>query len=113
MMSDVLTTILYFQRSVGVSMAYACVSRALRGLTALAAAIAGLACRVEADPRAAPPKPHLEVWSGGEAFTAVWSAYSGAGWAPFGSVHEDGLRLRAVLGTGAYDGGRVAFADVL
>jgi hypothetical protein len=43
----------------------------------------------------------------------VWSAYSGASWAPFGSVREDGLRLRAVLGAGAYRGGTVAFGDVL
>jgi hypothetical protein len=108
-------------------MAYRCPSRVLPGLTALAVAIAGLACRGQADPPKQPDAvarvphpvksqletPRLEMWAGGQAFAAVWSAYSGASWAPFGSVREDGLRLRAVLGAGAYDGGSVAFADML
>jgi cellulose biosynthesis protein BcsS len=103
-------------------MAYRCPWSALLGLTALAVAIAELACPVQADtleqPAQIPPQPqletpHLEMWAGGQGFAAEWSAYSGASWAPFGSVCEDGLRLRAVLGSGAYAGGRLAFADVL
>jgi hypothetical protein len=40
-------------------------------------------------------KPHLEFYSGAEAFRHAWSLYSGATFAPFGSILEDGLRLRA------------------
>jgi hypothetical protein len=87
------------------------------GLTVLAVAIAALACRAQAEPpqqpALVPEQPHLELWAGGQAFAGVWSAYSGTSWAPFGSVRKDGLRLRAVFGSGAYDGGSVAFADVL
>ena len=88
----------------------------------MAVALAELECLARADspkqpgqslPQPQPDTPHVEMWAGGQAFAAVWSAYSGASWAPFGSVREDGLRLRAVLGAGAYDGGRLAFADVL
>jgi hypothetical protein len=32
----------------------------------------------------------------------VWSLYAGGSYAPFGSVREDGFRLRAVAGYGAY-----------
>jgi hypothetical protein len=96
-------------------MAHHCPS--LPGLTALAFAIAGLASPAQADPPKAPdavaPQPWLETWSGGQVLGAMWSAYGGASWAPFGSVHEDGLRLRATLGTGGYDGGMAAFAEVL
>jgi hypothetical protein len=84
---------------------------------ALAVAIAVLACRAQAEPpkqpAPVPEQPHLEMWAGGQAFAGVWSAYTGVTWAPFGSVRADGLRLRTVAGSGAYDGGRVAFADVL
>lgn len=96
-------------------MAHRCPS--LPGLTALAVAIAGLASPAQADPPkgsdAVAPQPRLEIWSGGQALGATWSAYSGASWAPFGSVRENGPRLRATLGTGGYDGGMAAFADVL
>jgi hypothetical protein len=53
------------------------------------------------------------MWSGGEAFAEVWSAHTGATWAPFGGVQEEGLRVRAVVGAGAYGSGRVAFGDAL
>lgn len=58
-------------------------------------------------------QPYLEMWAGGQAFAAGWSVYSGASWAPFGSVRADGLRLRAVLGSGAYRGGSLAFGEML
>jgi hypothetical protein len=97
------------------SMAHRCPS--LPELTAWAVAIAGLASPAQADapkgPDALAPQPRLELWSGGQAVGAMWSAYGGASWAPLGSIREDGFRLRATLGTGGYDGGMVAFADVL
>jgi hypothetical protein len=98
-------------------MAYLCLSRALPGLAASAIATAALAGPAKGEPlqrsEPVPPELHLEMWSGGEVFAAVWSAYGGASWAPFGSVGEDGLRLRVVLGTGAYRHGQAAFSDVL
>jgi hypothetical protein len=44
----------------------------------------------------------VELYSGAEAFRHAWSLYTGATWAPFGSILEDGLRLRAAGGYGAY-----------
>jgi hypothetical protein len=78
----------------------------------LAVAIAALAVPARAEPPVE-PKPSVEMWSGGEALASVWSVYSGLSWAPVGSVREDGLRLRAVVGSGGYEDGRVAFAEVL
>jgi hypothetical protein len=57
--------------------------------------------------------PRFEAWVGGEAFHRMWSLYSGTMFAPFGSVREDGLRLRAVGGYGDHTTGTVAFADLL
>jgi hypothetical protein len=94
-------------------MAYGCPSRVLQGLAALAAVIASLACRAAADEPDPSPSPSLETWSGAQVFGAEWSLYGGASWAPFGSVRENGFRLRAVLGSGAYPGASVAFGDVL
>jgi hypothetical protein len=83
-------------------------------IAALAAQLAGHAqAEPPRPPALVPPRPSLEMWSGGEAFADVWSLYSGLSWAPSGSVRDDGLRLRAVLGTGGYDDGRAAFAEVL
>jgi hypothetical protein len=53
------------------------------------------------------------MWSGGEAFRQLWSVYGGAHWSPFGGIQEDGLRVRAVLGSADYGVGTAAFADVL
>ena len=47
-------------------------------------------------------KPHVELYSGAEAFRHAWSLYSGATLAPFGGLLEDGLRLRVTGGYGAY-----------
>jgi hypothetical protein len=44
----------------------------------------------------------FEVWTGAEAFQQVWSIYAGGTWAPYGSVQQDGWRVRAVGGYGAY-----------
>jgi hypothetical protein len=73
--------------------------------------------------------PRFEFWAGAQAYTHVWSVYSGTTIAPFGAVQEDGLRLRLVTGYGAdsYSGpravgmgsqivkfdGTTAFADAL
>lgn len=46
--------------------------------------------------------PQTETWIGGEATRNVWSIYSGLTWAPFGSVREDGLRVRLAGGYGQY-----------
>ena len=95
-------------------MAYRCALRVLPGLIALAVALASLAGRAIAEPSQQPtPGPDLEMWSGGQAFGADWSAYAGATRAPFGNVRADGLRLRAVAGIGAHQRGQIAFADLL
>jgi hypothetical protein len=94
-------------------MAYRGPSRALQGISTLAVAMAGVTCQAQAAPPEKPGPQHLEIWSGGEGFDGVWSAYGGASWAPFGSVREDGFRVRVVLGTGGYQGGDVAFGDLL
>lgn len=72
------------------------------GLCAVAvlAAAMGLPTQVRGDDTPAPP--HFEFWTGAQAFDHVWSLYSGASAAPFGGIQEDGLRLRAVGGYGAY-----------
>ncbi|HEY7551352.1 MAG TPA: cellulose biosynthesis protein BcsS [Hyphomicrobiaceae bacterium] len=66
------------------------------------------------------PPPRVETWSGVEVFPGIRSVYGGASWAPFGSIREDGFRLRGAAGYGAYglgpgDSGKgtVAFGDVL
>jgi hypothetical protein len=71
-------------------------------------------------PSADQPPPHVETWSGVEVFPRILSVYGGATWAPFGSVRDDGFRLRGVGGYGAYGPapggigrGTVAFGDVL
>jgi hypothetical protein len=46
--------------------------------------------------------PHFELWSGAQAYDHVWSLYSGITVSPFGGIQEDGMRLRAVGGYGAY-----------
>jgi hypothetical protein len=47
-------------------------------------------------------QPRYESWTGAEVFHQVWSLYAGGTYAPFGSVREDGFRVRAVAGYGAY-----------
>jgi len=97
-------------------MAYRCPFRALQGLAVMSMAVAiaaGLPDRAAAGEPKAPLTPAMEIWSGVQAFGTEWSVYTGASWAPFDSVRKDGLRLRAVLGGGAYPGGSVAFGDLL
>ena len=48
------------------------------------------------------PVPHVEFYSGAEAFRQAWSLYTGATLAPFGSILEDGWRVRLAGGYGAY-----------
>ena len=82
----------------------------------------GLACPVFAGERAQ-LQPQYEAWAGAEAFHNVWSIYAGGTHAPFGSVFQDGFRLRAVAGYGAYRypklsspgsfQGAASFADLL
>jgi hypothetical protein len=102
--------------------AYSGVARARVGIRALSALVLGLpwwGAGAQAEPPDAQSPPRVEMWSGGEAFQAIfWSVYGGAHVAPFGGIHEDGFRLRGVLGYGNHrignDGtGAVGFADVL
>lgn len=60
-----------------------------------------------------PAPTRFEVWSGAQVFGRVWSLYSGGMYAPFGSIREDGLRLRVVAGYGDYGSGTLSFADLL
>jgi hypothetical protein len=53
-------------------------------------------------PPSIPTIPRYEVWSGAEVFDRVWSLYGGGQYAPFGSIREDGLRVRAAAGTTAF-----------
>jgi hypothetical protein len=49
------------------------------------------------------PRPaRFEAWAGGQAFRHAWSLYSGTTAAWSGTLHEDGVRVRAVGGYGAY-----------
>lgn len=94
-------------------MAYLCPLRGVRhSLWSVLALGAGLACGAQAGSLEKAP-PRWEAWTGGEAVRDVWSLYSGATLAPFGSVQEDGLRLRAVLGRSYGSNGTVQFGDAL
>jgi len=44
----------------------------------------------------------MEIWTGAEAYRHAWSVYGGATLALFGSIQEDGWRLRVLGGQGAY-----------
>lgn len=46
-----------------------------------------------------------EIWSGGEATRQAFSLFTGTVWAPFGSIRDDGWRLRASGGRGYYSYG--------
>lgn len=97
-------------------MAYSGSLLSKRGIRAIGAAAAGLAlCGTGTSAGAEEPKgpPQVEMWSGGEAFQHVRSVYGGATVAPFGSVQDEGFRLRAVLGYADYGAGIAAFGDLL
>lgn len=89
---------------------------ALFGTVLLGAAAIGVVC-LAPGAQAAPPEDQalqrVELWSGAEAFHRVWSLYGGGSFAPFGSIREDGLRVRAIAGYGDYGSGTVSFADLL
>jgi len=44
---------------------------------------------------------HFEVWTGAQAYTDVWSSYTGFTLAPFGPIDQDGWRVRLAGGYGA------------
>ncbi|HJU32178.1 MAG TPA: cellulose biosynthesis protein BcsS [Hyphomicrobiaceae bacterium] len=99
----------------------AVVTPAAAGLPAWTSPVAGETVGAQADE----PRPHFEFWVGASAFRNVWSIYSGTTVAPFGSVQEDGARLRLTGGYGEdrYSSqtpagsrsfrGRGSFADLL
>jgi hypothetical protein len=64
---------------------------------------AAFAVATEHATRGAPAQPHFEYWVGAQAFEQSWSVYSGMTAAPFGSIQQDGLRLRFNAGYGQYD----------
>jgi Cellulose biosynthesis protein BcsS len=86
-----------------------------RALVACALAMLTLSVKARAQGATAlsPNAPHIELWSGAEAFHRIWSLYGGGMYAPFGSVREDGFRVRAVAGYSEYARGTVSFADWL
>ena len=49
-----------------------------------------------------PDHARLEMDAGGQGFSHAWSLYTGMTAAPFAGLDQDGLRLRAVGGYGAY-----------
>lgn len=51
---------------------------------------------------AGPPPSRFEMSVGAQAYSHAWSLYSGVTAAPFAGLDQDGLRLRAVGGYGAY-----------
>jgi len=63
----------------------------------------------------------IETWVGASATANDWSLYSGATYAPFGSLRQDGWRVRASGGYGQYRyehnlqtiHGQTSFADAL
>ena len=82
----------------------------------------GISAPALADPKDRPLS--REVWSGADVSSNLWLVYSGATVAPFGQIHENGLRMRAVVGYGEYTytskaavekkfDAKTAFADVL
>jgi hypothetical protein len=58
-----------------------------------------------------------DFWVGANVSEEMWLAFSGGTIAPFGSLHEEGFRLRAIAGYGEYDTGTqigsVMFQDAL
>lgn len=70
----------------------------LLGLAAAACPMASSAAAADA------PRDPLwrEIWVGADATTQSWLLYSGTTIAPFGGIHEDGLRLRFAGGYGQY-----------
>src|SRR5262245_37841331 len=81
------------------------------GAALIGLALCGAAAQAEEAAEAAPPR--VETWSGGQVFPHIWSVYGGVTWAPFGSVREDGFRVRGVSGYSNYGTGTAAFGDLL
>jgi hypothetical protein len=68
----------------------------------IACGLAPISLAIAGEAQSGAPEPRYEIWAGGEAFHQVWSLYAGGTYAPFGSVRQDGFRVRAVAGYGAY-----------
>lgn len=63
----------------------------------------GSITQVQADPSLQDPPRWREVWAGADASLNGWLAFTGATVAPFGGIHDPGLRLRVATGYGMYD----------
>ncbi len=48
------------------------------------------------------PQRHYEFWAGVDVTEGSWLGYTGGTYAPFGDIHEEGWKLRAVTGYGRY-----------
>ena len=95
----------------------------------IACGLAPISLALAGEAQSGASEPHYEIWAGADAFRQVWSLYAGGTYAPFGSVRQDGFRVRAVAGYGAYRyssarwtglatqqvqfHGSIAFADLL
>lgn len=69
--------------------------------------LALLVCSAGTAPSAHADEPNVksrefEVFAGADASSNSWLLYSGVTAAPFGAIHDDGLRLRATTGYGRY-----------
>jgi len=56
---------------------------------------------VRADPD--PPAMGREVWAGADVSSNVWLVYSGVTFAPWGGIHDEGVRFRSAGGYGEYE----------
>jgi hypothetical protein len=46
---------------------------------------------------------NLELWTGAESYRTAWSLYTGTSWSPFGTLQEQGFRLRLVAGQSGFE----------
>jgi len=72
-----------------------------RAVATLLLVILGSPANVAAADPAAPPSGR-EVWAGADVSSDVWLAYTGVTWAPWGGIHDQGIRFRAAGGYGQY-----------
>jgi Cellulose biosynthesis protein BcsS len=80
----------------------------------MSASVPGTEALAQDAPPSGPAVPRFELWSGAEVFHRVWSLYGGGQYAPFGSIREDGFRVRVTAGTQQHQvHGTTSFSDLL
>jgi len=84
---------------------------ALGAIVHLSVSVAARAGEPVEEPASRREPRQWEVWAGADASSHTWLAYSGVTIAPYGDIHENGVRLRAAGGYGGYDyeGARASF----